>query len=180
MTMINMVEEITLSVAESFAKNALQDIIRFDDEFMQKINVSVGDVIEIEGERITYAVAHSAAKMDVGKNIARIGIQVRSNAGVEINDYITIKKVIPKDAKMVELMLNTPDEIINRRRFKRLIRSEFTGKLVHFMQIRSFLDEECDFFFTVSATNPSGPLIVTNNTNIIVSDEDLIPLMRNI
>ena len=78
-----MSENIELRVGE-IPTTAQQDvgrgIIRIDATSMSKMGINPGDVIEIEGKRITSALADRAYPSDVGLGIIRMDGLMRANA----------------------------------------------------------------------------------------------------
>lgn len=174
-----MTEKITLNVAEAFHKDVVGGFIRFDEEFMQKLGVSSGDIIEIEGKEKTYARAWRGAKSDVGKNIARINANIRNNAKVEIYDNITINKAVVKDANLVELM---PLKSVKIRRGEHYIRKILKDTPVYQKQHIVIEGEKDSLKFVVLSTNPSGPVVVTRDTKIVITNEhtDEIDTFENV
>ena len=69
---------------------------------MEELNLKDGDVIEIEGNRITTATV-VASQSDVSLGILRIDSYLRKNAGTSIGEEVTIRPAQIKEAKKVKL-----------------------------------------------------------------------------
>ena len=97
-------KEVRLKVGELTAREeAGRGIARIDTSTMQKIGVREGDIIEIEGKRVTAAIAVRAYPADVGLNIIRIDGITRRNAGTALGEYVKVRRAEVKEAKRVVL-----------------------------------------------------------------------------
>ncbi len=95
--------EITLKVNQAYPSDSGRGIARLDPDTMLKLQISPGDIIEIEGARKTVAKVWRAPKRDWGKNIIRIDRFIRENAGVGVGDVVKVRKVEYQPAKTVIL-----------------------------------------------------------------------------
>ena len=84
-------------------KDAGKGKVRIDDEAMRAIGVVAGDIVELQGQRRTTAIARSAPRQDRGKAIIRLDGLIRKNAGATLNQMITVRKAEAKDAENVLL-----------------------------------------------------------------------------
>jgi 26S proteasome subunit P45 family len=99
-----MSEEVELKVGELTQREEFgRGIVRIDYSIMQKIGVKEGDIVEIEGERKTGAIAVRAYPSDVGLNIIRMDGLVRRNAGAGVGENVKVRKAEVKEAKKVTL-----------------------------------------------------------------------------
>jgi len=95
--------EINLKVAEAISQGDVgRGIARIDPACMEKLDLLDGDVIEIEGNKITAAKAVSS-QSDIGLSVIRIDGNMRKNAGASIGEEIKIRKAEVKEAKKVVL-----------------------------------------------------------------------------
>lgn len=93
--------EIVLRVSEGLSQDVGAGRARLDAETRLKLGVSPGDVVEIEGGRITGAIVWRARPVDEGRSIIRIDNLTRKNARVSIGDKVIIRKADPKVADRV-------------------------------------------------------------------------------
>jgi transitional endoplasmic reticulum ATPase len=93
--------EITLKVNQAYPSDSGRGIARLDPDAMLKLQISPGDVIEIEGKRTTVAKVWRAPKRDWGRGILRVDRFVRENAGVSVGDTVKVRKTDYQSAKVV-------------------------------------------------------------------------------
>ena len=98
-----MAKEAQLRVAEAKQRDIGRGKARVDNETMQLLGITAGDVIEIQGKKFSAAVAWPAYPEDQGKGLIRIDGIIRKNAGVAINDYVIIRKADVKEAQNITL-----------------------------------------------------------------------------
>ena len=113
-----MSREIRLRAAEARQRDAGRGKARIDDESMRALGIVAGDVIELKGKRTTAAVAWPAYQEDKDKGIIRIDGLIRKNAGVALNEYVTLKKADVKEAQSiilapVDMRLNVDADFVN-------------------------------------------------------------------
>lgn len=98
-----MTGEIKLKVAEALSQSDVgRGIARVDPSCMSKLNINDGDLIEIEGNKITVATVVSS-QSDIGLGIIRIDGLLRKNSGASIGEELIVKKANVKEAKKVVL-----------------------------------------------------------------------------
>jgi transitional endoplasmic reticulum ATPase len=99
-----MAEDIMLKVGELTNREEFgRGIIRIDTKTMQRIGVREGDIIEIEGQRKTGAIAVRSYPADIGLNIIRMDGVSRRNAKIGVGETIKLRKAEAKPAKKVAL-----------------------------------------------------------------------------
>jgi transitional endoplasmic reticulum ATPase len=97
-------EEVELKVGELTQREEFgRGVVRLDSHTMQKVGIKEGDVIEIEGNRKTSAIALRSYPADAGLNIMRMDGLVRRNADAGVGDNIKVRKAEVKEAKKVTL-----------------------------------------------------------------------------
>ena len=94
---------IMLKVSEAFQQDVGYGRARIDHQTRMDLDLSIGDVIEIEGTKTTAAVVWRAHPSDEGKKIIRVDNLTRKNAGTGLGDRVTIRKADVKEAKEVVL-----------------------------------------------------------------------------
>ena len=174
--------EKTLKVAEALSQREIgQGIARVDPNVMEELGLNERDIIEINGDKKTAAIA-LPSQTDIGVGVIRIDGLLRKNSGATIGGEVTIKKAKAVEAKKV-VLAPTEDNI----RVQGDVRSLFLGKVmmkgdITGSQIRaprpntgfnSIFDELLDFTpamkeirFAVLSTQPGGITIVGPNTEV--------------
>ncbi len=92
-----------LKVSEAQQRDVGKCRARLEIETMKTLGLRTGDVLELVGKQMTTAVAWPADQEDHGRSIVRIDGQTRKNAGVSLNEYVTVKRSEAKAARSVTL-----------------------------------------------------------------------------
>lgn len=95
--------DIKLKVAEAIQDDVNKGIVRIDSGYMKQMHVRPGDVVEIQGNRKTVAIADRAYPGDIGLNIIRMDGLIRRNAKTGIGEVVSVKKANVKEAKKVTI-----------------------------------------------------------------------------
>ncbi len=191
-----MAEAIRLKVMEALQEEAYKGIVRIDAQTMRKIDIKPGDIIEIEGGRITVGIADRAYPSDIGQAIIRMDGLLRRNAKTGIGENISIRKADVKEAKTITIapaqqgvMIQANPEFFKRGLIGRAVvkgdivspggtsrrRKTFSGS--PFEEIFNVFSEEMmggafgfgGMKFVVADVNPKQAVIITENTQIKVS-----------
>jgi len=168
-----MAKEVRIRVAEAKQRDAGRGKARIDDEIMRALIIVAGDIISIKGKRTTAAVAWPAYQEDQDRNIIRMDGLLRKNAGVAINEYVTVEKVDAKEAK--SLVLAPVDMRLNvDRDFKNFVQSrllEFPlveGDSILVVILGSAIP------FTVVRFRPRGIVKIVQSTDLQVLSEPTV------
>ncbi|MFW9777540.1 MAG: CDC48 family AAA ATPase [Candidatus Heimdallarchaeota archaeon] len=89
-------------VREASAKDVGRGIIRIDPNIADQLDISAGDAIQIIGKRRTAAKYMPGYPQDRNTGIIKIDGATRRNAGVGIDDTVSIQPVEAKDAVRIE------------------------------------------------------------------------------
>jgi transitional endoplasmic reticulum ATPase len=165
-----MSRETRLRVAEAKSRDAGRGKARIDDKTMRALNVMAGDIIEIKGKRTTAAVAWPAYQDDQNKGVLRIDGLIRKNAGVAINEFVTLAPAAVKEAQTVQLApvdmrLNVDTDFVNFVKSRLLETPLVEGDSVFVVILGSAIP------FTVVRSRPHGIIKVTQQTNLQVMSE---------
>lgn len=96
--------EIKLKVGELTNRSEVgRGIVRMDMTAMKSLNIREGDIVELENQKKTAAIAVRAYPADVGLNIIRMDGLLRMNASVGLGEMVKIRKAEAKEAKKVVL-----------------------------------------------------------------------------
>ena len=95
--------ETVLKVSEAFQQDVGYGRARIDHQTRIDLDLSIGDVIEIEGTKTTAAAVWRAHPSDEGKKIIRIDNLTRKNAGTGLGDRVKIRRAEIKEAREVVL-----------------------------------------------------------------------------
>jgi transitional endoplasmic reticulum ATPase len=116
--------ETSLRVADARQRDVGHGKVRIDNETMQKLGITAGDFVEIHGKKMTVAVAWPAYAEDQGQEIIRMDGLIRRNAGVALNEFVSVRKADVKEAQAIvfaptDVRLSVDEEFVSfvKRRF---------------------------------------------------------------
>jgi transitional endoplasmic reticulum ATPase len=87
-------ETATLRMVEAFQQDIGLGGARLDLATQQRLQVGVGDLVELQGPKTTAAIVRRAAADDEGKGLVRAEFVVRRNAGVPIGERVQVRKLL--------------------------------------------------------------------------------------
>ncbi|AIY89986.1 CDC48 family AAA ATPase [Geoglobus acetivorans] len=158
-----MSEEVYLRVAEAYHRDVGRGIARIDPEVMSDLKLQSGDIIEIVGKSRVPAIVWPGYPEDRGKKIIRIDGNIRSNAGVGIDDKVKIRRVDAKPAEKITLAPTEPVRLMGGEAYlKRLLegRPVIKGQRIRVEVFGHVLT------FVITVTKPSGVVIVGRGTQV--------------
>jgi len=191
--------EIRLKVAEAIQDDVNKGIVRLDSNLIHQLGVKPGEIVQLEGERVTVSVVDRAYPGDIGLNIIRMDGITRRNAKATIGEYVKISKTIVKQATKVTIAPAQKGIII--RAPPTIFRQGLLGKAVvkgdivtlggarkrrstmssnpFFNEVFSMMDDQvgggfglADLKFIVVDANPAKtPLIIGPNTEVNYNPE---------
>src|SRR3989339_2131494 len=192
-----MEKEIKLKVAEAIQDDVNKGIVRIDSGYMAEIGIKSGDIVEIEGERKTVAIADRAYPGDIGLNIIRMDGIIRKNAKTSIGEIAKIRKANVKEAKKIiiaparkGIVIRASSEIFKqgllgravtkgdivslggaRRRRSTMMESPFFEDV--FSDLMSDISGFgfSDIKFIVIDATPKQPIIITEQTEVVFNPE---------
>ncbi|MBU1941814.1 MAG: CDC48 family AAA ATPase, partial [Candidatus Thermoplasmatota archaeon] len=104
-----MQREVVLKVSEAFQQDVGYGRARIDHQTRIDLDLSIGDVIEIEGNKVTAASVWRAHPSDEGKRIIRIDNLTRKNAGTGLGERVKVRLAEVKEAREVILAPLMPE-----------------------------------------------------------------------
>ena len=175
--------ELTLKVNQAYPSDSGRGIARLDPDAMLRLQMSPGDVIEIEGKRKTVAKVWRAPKRDWGKGIIRVDRFIRENAGVGVGDVVKIRKVDFQPARVVVLApLRKMDfrvygmdigEYLKHQLLKRPLVEGDLIPLVGAPALAGFgrhIQQNQALVFVAIKTEPKMPVVIDETTKVIYRD----------
>ncbi|HEU4985196.1 MAG TPA: AAA family ATPase, partial [Nitrososphaera sp.] len=161
----------SLKVAEADARDAGRKIARIDPEVAGRLGITTGDAVEITSpatKRKTTVLNWPAYQRDNGKELIRIDGYARNKLGIGIGDTVDVKKVEAKPAQSVALAPTEPLRILGAEVY---LAGFLQGQLVTKGDTipLSIMGQRVDL--VVISTNPSGPVIIEQSTEVSISEE---------
>lgn len=169
-------KEAVLKISEAFQQDVGYGRARIDHQTRVGLDLSIGDVIEIEGTKKTAAVVWRAHPTDEGKGILRIDNLTRKNAGNSLGERVKIRRAEVNEAKDVSLapLISKGQQIqfgsgIDNLIKKGLLKRPLTkGDSVIVPGIALF---GSSLPFLIINTTPSGIVSISEETVIKVKEE---------
>ncbi|HKO63962.1 MAG TPA: CDC48 family AAA ATPase [Candidatus Nitrosocosmicus sp.] len=159
----------TLKVAEAEQRDVGRKIARIDPDIAEALNVVSGDALELSSiGRKTTVLSWPAKESDRGKGLIRMDGFIRNRLDVGINDLVEIKVVESKIAKDITFAPTEPLRIMGAEEY---LAEYLNGTLMtkgDTVPI-SVMGRRIDL--VVISTHPSGPVIINDTTDIVVSEE---------
>lgn len=159
----------TLKVAEAEQRDVGRKIARVDPDVAESLNIVSGDALEVSSiGRKTTVLSWPAKESDRGKGLLRMDGFIRSRLDVGINDLVEIKVVESKTAKDITFAPTEPLRIVGVEEY---LAEYLNGTLMtkgDTVPI-SVMGRRIDL--VVISTHPSGPVIISDTTDVLVSEE---------
>ncbi len=159
----------TLKVAEAEQRDVGRKIARVDPDIAESLNIVSGDALELSSiGRKTTVLSWPAKESDRGKGLIRMDGFIRNRLDVGINDLVEIKVVESKIAKDITFAPTEPLRIMGAEEY---LTEYLNGTLMtkgDTVPI-SVMGRRIDL--VVISTHPSGPVIISDTTEIVVSEE---------
>ncbi|HDD42785.1 MAG TPA: AAA family ATPase, partial [Nitrososphaeria archaeon] len=159
-------KELRLRVVEARQRDVGYGIARIDREVGAAAGFQTGDMVEIIGRKVTAATLW-LGYMEDEKDAIRIDGYIRSNAGVSLNEWVTIREARVREAQLVVLApVNSsirPDENFTRLVKSRLIEYPIVQKNIIPVMFFGNL-----FTFAVIQTKPQGVVKITPRTRLVI------------
>jgi transitional endoplasmic reticulum ATPase len=173
------VKDILLKVAKAYPNDSARGIARLDPNALLALRLSPGDIIEIEGKRITAAKVWRADRQDWSQDYIRIDGFIRQNAGVGIGDRVKVSKAKYEDAVRIVLAPPTGShmhygeeaaDLIRRQTLKRPV---VAGDILPIMSSAShpFIGRMEAVPLVVTETEPGDVVVISEKTEILLLEK---------
>ena len=162
------VKNINLKVQEALPKDVGRAIARIDPRDIEKLDVSIGDVILLEGDRTTPAKIMPCYPEDRDKKIIQIDGIIRENANIGLDEKV---RIFPCESKPAQKLILQPLTVIGSPSGK-ANHSKYIGSLIEGLPVVKgnrlrttlFGAKNCDF--KVLNTYPEGVVQISSSTAI--------------
>ncbi|MDQ3084271.1 MAG: CDC48 family AAA ATPase [Thermoproteota archaeon] len=159
----------TLKVAEAEQRDVGRKIARVDPDVADAMNIVSGDALELSSiGRKTTVLSWPAKESDRGKGLIRMDGFIRSRLDVGINDLVEIKVVESKIAKDITFAPTEPLRIMGAEEY---LAEYLNGTLMTKGDTVPINVMGRRIDLVVISTHPSGPVIISDTTDILVSEE---------
>lgn len=155
-----------LKVTEALSKDVGRAFARMGPEDLEKLCVSIGDMVEIEGKRKAVCKAMPAYKELRGQSRIQLDGLARENAGASLDEFVLVRKTACRPAERVVL---APTNITPMERDLKYIGSLLDGlPVLEGDRIRANLFGSRSADFKVESTVPKGPVMIHPATQLLI------------
>jgi len=169
-------KDIILKVSEAFQQDVGYGRARIDNQTRLELDLSIGDVIEIEGTKVTASVVWRAHPTDEGKRIIRIDNLTRKNAGTGLGDSATVRKadIHPANSVILAPLISKGQQIQFGSGIEALIKKGLLKRPI--TKGDNIIVPGIALFgsalpFAIISTTPSGIVSINEDTFIKVKEE---------
>lgn len=162
------IKSVTLKVIEANSKDTGRGIIRLDPSDFKKIDVAVGDVVQVKGKRLTAAKVMPAYIEDREQGLVRMDGITRDNAQVGLDEKVIIEKAVCNPARKISVTPLTQVRSFDSKYICTLLEGI---SLVKEDIVRAKLFGAKTRDFKVTATKPAGIVIIKPDTIIEIKEE---------
>ncbi len=161
--------ETSLKVDEALPRDVGRGIARVNAKTQKSLKLSSGDILEIVGKKTTAAIVWPAYPQDESLDVIRIDGTIRRNAGVSLEDMITVRKAATKKGTRVNLAPTVP--IRFGADFNDYVKRQIEGKPVTRGDAITVpvLGEALQMI--IISTQPAGIVVISEDTEVVVRTE---------
>lgn len=184
---------LSLRVAEALPNDVGRGLARLDPQDLQKLQVNIGDVLEIAGKRTTVARAMPAYVAQRGQSLIQMDGILRLNASTGLDERVLVRPVQAQPAQSLVLSVTEKGPTVSTTP-----QAHYLARLLDGIPVTEGDRVRVNLFgtraesFAVAQTIPSGAVLITPATTIrlvtdgapsgpnIVTYEDIGGLRREI
>jgi transitional endoplasmic reticulum ATPase len=156
-----------LKVSEAISKDVSRGYARVGPEDLARLQVEVGDIVEVVGKGRTVCKAMPAYKEMRGQSRIQLDGITRENAGTGLDEFVQVRKIACPPAERVVL---APTNITPSERDLDYIGSRLDGlPVLAENRIRAILFGARWADFKVESTVPRGPVLINPTTQLVIS-----------
>ncbi|MEW5748114.1 MAG: CDC48 family AAA ATPase [Candidatus Thermoplasmatota archaeon] len=162
-------KEKILRVVQAKTADDGKGVARVDPALMRILKLSQGDIVMIEGTRPTAVTAYTGYPEDENRGTIRIDGVTRKNAGVGLDEKLSIRKVVPKPATKVTLAPTQPLKLLGGEEY---LSQNLEGRPVVKGDLIEVSVMGRKFTLVVQGFQPSGEAAVIQNfTQVKLSEK---------
>jgi len=160
-----------LKVTEALGKDVGRAIARIGPEDMDRLQVTIGDTVEVAGKRSTVCKVMPAYKDLRSQSRIQLDGLTRENTGAALDEFVEVRKTAVRPAQRIAL---SPLTITPDNRDLHYIGSLMDGLPVkEGDRIRAVLFGSRSADFRVNDTTPSGPVLINPTTELVIGKVDI-------
>ena len=160
------VPALKLKVTEALSQDVGRGIARMGPEDLERLQLAIGDTVEVEGKRPTVCKVMPAHKENRGQSRIQIDGLVRENAGTGLDEFVMVRKIACRPADRVVL---APATVRPSERDM-----DYIGNLLDGLPVQAGTRIRATLFggrwadFRVESTVPKGPVLINPTTQLVI------------
>jgi transitional endoplasmic reticulum ATPase len=158
-----------LKVVESQEDFVGKNIVTLSVDVKNKLQLVSGDVIEIIGRRTTVSQVWPEKNIKNNINVIKMDQYIRRNADVSIGDFVSVRKIDPKNA--TQIVLSPTKDINLYENYESNIKKNFLGRPFIAGDNLMVNVSGAKHLFVVSSTSPKEAVILSENTDFVILDK---------
>jgi transitional endoplasmic reticulum ATPase len=163
--------QLKLKVTEAIGKDVGRALARIGPEDLERLQVAIGDTVEVQGKRATVCKVMPAYKELRGQSRVQLDGLTRENAGAALDEFVQVCKTAVRPAQRIGL---APLTIAPDARDLAYIGSLLDGLPVRQGdRIRAVLFGSRSADFKVQDTTPRGPVLINPTTELAVGKAEV-------
>ena len=160
-------KSLKLKVSEALSKDVSRAYARLGPEDLARLQIDVGDIVEVVGKGRTVCKAMPAYKELRGQSRIQLDGLTRENAGTGLDEFVRVRKIACPPAERVVL---APTNVTPSERDLDYIGSRLDGlPVLAENRIRAILFGARWADFKVESTVPKGPALIHPTTQLVIS-----------
>ncbi len=158
-------DELILKVKEALVKDAGRAIARVDPQDMIRCGLESGDIVLIDAKRSTPVKILPSYPDDRNKGIIQVDGIIRENAGVSIDEKVSVKKTSFRIASRIRLKALSKTSALSKAD-----NAKYIGSLINGLpaskgdKIKATLFGSGSIYYTITSTAPDGVVLITPDT----------------
>jgi transitional endoplasmic reticulum ATPase len=163
--------QLKLKVTEAIGKDVGRALARIGPEDLERLQVAIGDTVEVAGKRATVCKVMPAYRELRGQSRVQLDGLTRENAGAALDEFVQVRKVAVRPAQRIGLapLTHAPDS-----RDLQYIGSLLDGLPVQAGdRIRAALFGSRSADFKVENTQPRGPVLIHPTTELVIGKAEV-------
>lgn len=158
-----------LRVAEARPMDAGRGVVRIDPEVLKILGLEEGDVLAVEGKRVTVAVVRRGYPEDANRGIIRMDGGLRRNAGVGIDEKVGVRRIEPRPARQVTF---APTELVRIMGGEEYLARTLDGRVVSRGDVVGVTIMGRKFEFVVVSYAPTADAVeIQTTTEVRISEK---------
>lgn len=155
----------SIRIAEALEEDIDQGVVRLNSADLDYLGVLAGTVVAIKGKRTTVAKVLPTPIAVTGRRAIRMDGTLRDNVGAGLDEWVTIEGVAAAAAREVSLAPLEPG-IYGPEDVRRLREALMGLAVVTKDKVKVGIFSTRGTFFSVTATEPDGPVVLTGSTDV--------------